>query len=280
MREASPALRFRAIAVDAVDGGYYIQCRIFPTTGGFLPPGAECLFELLSPRYVFGFMQTTKKSGDSLIFLLGASLLTLILGFIPLAGMLIYPLRLFVTFIHEGGHALAALFTFGEVERLVIYANASGVTYTRGGSELVIASAGYLASTAYGAGLLVLGRNGNNSKAVLTVTAALILALTGLYAGDSFSWVTGIILSGGLIFVALIAGRRLAHFFLSFLAVQCCLNALFDLQTLFLISTTSNSRSDAYLMEQLTMIPATIWAVFWLLLSIVALVIALRSYGK
>jgi Peptidase M50B-like len=225
-------------------------------------------------------MQTTKKGGDSLIFLLGASLLTLIIWYIPLASILVYPLRLFVTFIHEGGHALAALFTFGSVERVVIYANASGVTYTRGGSELVIASAGYLASTGYGASLLLLGRDGNNAKAVLTVTAALILALTGFYASDTFSWFTGIILSGGLIFIALVAGKRLAHFFLSFLAVQCCLNALFDLRTLFLISTTTDRRSDAYLMEQLTLIPATIWAVFWLILSILALAVALRSYGK
>jgi hypothetical protein len=104
--------------------------------------------------------------------------------------------------------------------------------------------------------------------------------LTGLYASDSFSWFIGIILSGGLIFVALVAGKRLAHFFLSFLAVQCCLNALSDLMTLLLISATTNSRSDAYLMEQLTMIPATIWALFWSLLSILALVFALRSYGK
>jgi Peptidase M50B-like len=225
-------------------------------------------------------MSTPKKNGDSLIFLLVASLLAVIIWLIPLASLLVYPLRLFVTFIHEGGHALAALATFGSVEQLVIYTNASGETYTRGGSQLVIASAGYLASTAYGAGLLVLCRDGNNTKAVMTVTAALILALTGLYASDPFSWVTGIILSGGLIFIALITGKRLAHFFLSFLAVQCCLNALLDLRTLFLISTTSNSHSDARMMEKLTLIPATLWAVLWLIISIVALVIALRSYGK
>jgi len=225
-------------------------------------------------------MQTTKKVGDSLIFLLGASVLTLIIWSIPLASFLIYPLRLFVTFIHEGGHALAALITLGSVDRLVIYANASGETYTRGGFQLAIASAGYLASTAYGAGLLVLCRDGKHTKSVLTVTAGLILGLTALYASDPFSWVTGIILSGGLIFVALVTGKRLGHFFLSFLAVQSCLNALWDLKTLFLISATSNRHSDAYMMEQLTFIPATVWALLWLGISIVALAIALRSYGK
>jgi peptidase M50B-like protein len=252
----------------------------FPDYCWFSTTSSECLIELLIPPNVFWFMQTTKKVGDSLIFLLGASLLTLIIWFFPLASMLVYPLRLFVTFIHEGGHAIAALITFGAVDQLVIYANASGVTYTRGGLQLVIASAGYLASTAYGAGLLVLCRDGSKTKAVLTVTAGLILALTGLYAGNTFSWVTGIILSGGLIFVALVAGNRLAHFFLSFLAVQCCLNALWDLKTLFLISATTNRSSDAYLMEQQTLIPAIVWAVLWIVLSLIALAYALRSYGR
>jgi hypothetical protein len=40
--------------------------------------------------------------------LLIATLITLALWFIPFASVLTYPFRLFVTFIHEGGHALAA----------------------------------------------------------------------------------------------------------------------------------------------------------------------------
>ncbi|MBO0798739.1 MAG: M50 family metallopeptidase [Blastocatellia bacterium] len=225
-------------------------------------------------------MQKTKKVSDSIIFLLGASVLTLIIWSIPTAWFLVYPLRLFVTFIHEGGHALAALITLGSVDRLVIYADASGETYTHGGLQIAIASAGYLASAAYGAALLVLCRDGNNTKSILTVTAGFILALTGFYAGNMFSWVTGIILSGGLIFVALIAGKRLAHFFLSFLAVQTCFNALYDLRTLFLISDTTERHSDARMMEQLTFIPATFWALLWLTISIVTLAIALRAHAK
>lgn len=224
--------------------------------------------------------KTPKTDRDSLKFLLAASVLTILIWFIPFAWILVYPLRLFVTFIHEGGHALAALLTLGSVEFLVIHANASGETYTRGGLQLVIASAGYLASTAYGASLLLLCRNGANAKAVLTLTAGLILGLAALYAGNPFSLVTGIILALGLILIAIAAHPRAAHFFLSFLAVQCCLNALFDLQTLFLVSAMSNSHSDAIMMQRLTMIPATVWAVFWLFISILALFIALQSYRR
>ncbi len=225
--------------------------------------------------------KTRKPDKDSLKFLLGATALTILISYVPLARMVVYPLRLFVTFIHEGGHALAAWLTFGSVEELVILANASGVTITRGGLPILIASAGYLASTAYGAGLLVLLHDGSRAKAVLTTTAALILALTGLFAWkDPFSLFVGIALTAFLIWVAIAASARWAHFFLSFLAVQCCLNAFYDLRTLFLISTITDVHSDAVNMQQMTMIPAVFWALLWIALSAIALVFALKIYAQ
>ncbi|HEY8459306.1 MAG TPA: M50 family metallopeptidase [Blastocatellia bacterium] len=221
-----------------------------------------------------------KNHKESIWFLLGATALTIVISYMPFGDFIVYPLRLFVTFIHEGGHALAALLTLGSVARLEIYANASGATYTYGGLSFLISSAGYLASTAYGAGLLTLLHDGRRAKAILTVTAATILTLTGFFTHDSFSLFIGIALTGLLIWVAIGWSPRWAHFFLSFLAVQCCLNAFYDLKTLFLISTTTNMHSDAANMQQTTMIPAVFWVSFWILLSILALGFALRTYAQ
>jgi hypothetical protein len=217
---------------------------------------------------------------DPLWFLIGASVLTVILSSFPWGWIVVYPIRLFVTFIHEGGHALATILTLGYVENLYIYPNASGETYSRGGLQPLIASAGYLASTAFGAMLLIWGRQGRHAKAVLAITAGVILVITAFLAGNMFSWVTGTVLTVGLIFAALITGPRVAHFLVSFLAVQCCLNAFLDLRTLFLISTTTTMHSDAATMAQMTMIPAVFWAVSWMLISIVALGAALRGYAR
>src|SRR5262245_30263866 len=185
-----------------------------------------------------------KQHKESIGFLLGATALTILISYIPFGELVVYPLRLFVTFIHEGGHALAALLTLGSVERLIIYADASGVTHTVGGFSLLIASSGYLASTAYGAGLLTLLHDGGRAKAVLTVTAAMILTLTGFFAANSFSLFIGIALTGLLMWVAIGWSARWAHFFLSFLAGKCCLNALYYLQAFFLISATNNIHSQ------------------------------------
>src|SRR5262247_875772 len=219
-----------------------------------------------------------KQHKESIGFLLTATALSIVISYVPFGGLVVYPLRLFVTFIHEGGHALAALLTLGSVGRLVIHPNASGETYTYGGLSLLISSAGYLASTAYGAGLLMLLHDSGRAKAVLTVTAAIILTLTGFFTRDQFSLFIGIALTGLLIWVAIGWSARWAHFFLSFLAVQCCLNALYDLKTLFLISATTNSHSDARAMQGMTFIPSTVWAIFWLAISIITLLFALRTH--
>lgn len=224
--------------------------------------------------------QNPTSDRDSIKFLMGAAVLTILISYIPFAFVVVYPLRLFVTFIHEGGHAIAALLSLGSVDKLQIFADASGVTYTRGGLSMLISSAGYLTTSAFGAMLLVLCSRGNNAKAVITVTAALILVLTAFFAGDPFSWVTGIMLTVGLIWIAIAAKPRWAHFFLSFLAVQCCLNAFYDLRTLFLISTTTDMQNDAVNMQQATMIPAPLWALIWIVLSLMTLILALKKYAE
>src|ERR1043165_6729889 len=86
--------------------------------------------------------------------LLVAATISVILWFIPYAEVLTYPFRIFVTFIHEGGHAIAALLTGNSVQSLSVATNASGETYTTQGaliSQVLISSAGYLGSMAFGA---------------------------------------------------------------------------------------------------------------------------------
>jgi len=43
------------------------------------------------------------------ILLIIATVITIVLWFIPFADYLVYPIRLFVTFIHEASHALIAV---------------------------------------------------------------------------------------------------------------------------------------------------------------------------
>src|SRR3989442_10868894 len=104
------------------------------------------------------------------VTLLVAALISIALWFIPFAEILSYPFRIFVTFIHEGGHALAALVTGNSVQSLSVAMNASGETYTSQAgmfSQLLVSSAGYLGSMTFCAHLLVLIRKAVAARLLL-----------------------------------------------------------------------------------------------------------------
>lgn len=227
--------------------------------------------------------------------LLTAAVISVVLWFIPFAEILTYPFRIFVTFIHEGGHAIAAVLTGNSVESLSIATNASGETYTTQGgtlSQIFISSAGYLGAMAYGALLLVLIRKAIAARIVLVGSAALIFGLTLIYGlikpamsgivstALPFTILAGTLLAVSLVALAKYASARVATFFVSFLAVQCILNALLDLKTVFFLSSpfAPSVPTDAVNMANATHIPAIFWAVAWIALAIGILGLAMRLY--
>ena len=227
--------------------------------------------------------------------LLAAAVISIVLWFIPFAEIVTYPFRIFVTFIHEGGHALAALLTGNSVASLSIATNASGETYTSQGgtiSQMFVASAGYLGSMTFGALLLVLIRKAIAARIVLIGSAALVLGLTVIYglikpamsgvvsSALPFTILAGTLLSVSLIVIAKYATARVATFFVSLLAVQCILNALLDLKTVFFLSSpfATSVPTDAVNMANATGIPALVWAVLWIVAAIAILGVAMRLY--
>lgn len=227
--------------------------------------------------------------------LLIAATISVVLWFIPFAEVLTYPFRIFVTFIHEGGHALAALLTGNSVASLSVATNASGETYTTSGgiiSQILISSAGYVGSMAFGALLLILIRKAIAARIVLLSCAILIFGLTMIYglfkpliwmnglSGIPFTLLAGLFISAGLIFIAKFASARVATFFVSFLAVQCVLNALFDLKTVLFLSSPFGPAvaTDAMNMSRATGVPAIFWTVAWIALALGILWFAMRLY--
>jgi hypothetical protein len=228
-------------------------------------------------------MQTTHDVKESFRFLVWASLATLILWFIPYAGFVTFPIRLFVTFVHEAGHALATLLSFGTVNRIAVFWDGSGVTETIGGTRLLISSAGYLSTTLFGSILLLLLRRRNSAKPIALLTGGLMLAITVVWGGNWLAWMIGLLLGAGLIALALKGKPKVTHFLMSFLAVQCILNAFYDLFTLMYLSAFQSAAStDAKNMEITSggFIPATFWALGWSIISVLMLAATLMVYYR
>lgn len=229
--------------------------------------------------------------------LLLAAIISIALWFIPFAEILSYPFRIFVTFIHEGGHAIAALLTGNSVQSLSVAMSGSGETYTTQGgwfSQMFVSSGGYIGAMTFGALLLVLIRRAVAARIVLLGSAAIVLALTIIFgvvkplfagvwfslSGLPFTLFAGVLLSVGLFAVARFASARVASFVVSLLAVQCVLNALLDLKTVFFLSSpfAATVPTDALNMANATGIPALMWATLWIALSVLILVVALKQY--
>ncbi|HKP35240.1 MAG TPA: M50 family metallopeptidase [Pyrinomonadaceae bacterium] len=222
---------------------------------------------------------------------------SVVLWFVPFAEVLSYPFRIFVTFIHEGGHAIAALLTGNSVQSLSVAMNASGETYTTQGgtlSQMFVSSAGYLGAMSFGAALLVLIRRAIAARFILYGSAGIILFLTTVFGfvkpifsaswdgltGIPFTLFAGMTLSFALFLLGKFTSTRVAMLVVSMIAVQCVLNALLDLKTVFFLSSpfAASVPNDAVNMANATGVPAIIWSILWITLAVGILILSLRLY--
>ncbi len=212
----------------------------------------------------------------TLRLLLAGSAASVICWYLPGAEMIVYPLRLFVTLVHEIAHALAAVLTGGVVEGIVVAPSGNGLTTTMGGQTLLIYPAGYVGTTAVGAALLL--ATGRQPGARLLMLVVSLLATAGiLWIRDPFTVVVTAMLAIALFLVARRAGGRVADFVAAFLAVQLCLNAVLDLRTLIWLTAGDHRMNDAVLMSEAYGLSPWFWAILWSALSLAILYAALRA---
>ncbi len=235
------------------------------------------------------------------ILLIIATILTVALWFIPYADYLVYPIRLFVTFIHESSHALVAFLTGGSVQSLTIASDGSGVVYSAASgwiSGLLTSSAGYLGTTVFGVLMLLLIRKAVSPHKVLFASGAFIAAITVVFGIISpvfhifslnvafssilFTVISGAVLSAALIALSKYASFKVANFSVAFLAIQCLLNSLSDLKTVFFINAPlvgSDLQNDASNMAAATGLPGIVWVVIWIGISVVMISLGIRLYA-
>jgi hypothetical protein len=228
-------------------------------------------------------MDARQETRNAFALLLLCSALTIGLWFIPYVGFLTYPFRIFVTLIHESGHAIAALLTLGHVWRITLDWDGNGLTETSGGVGFFISSAGYLGATLFGAGLLLVLRRAANARRAAIFTGSLLLLITVFLGGNLTVWIAGLVFGAALLAIGLFAPRGFTHFFMSFLAVQSLLNALYDLKTLVYLTTFDPTRhTDAQNMARATggFLPASVWSFAWAVMSLAILAATLFVYYK
>ena len=117
---------------------------------------------------------------------------------------ILYPIRLFVTFLHEFGHAAGALITGGAVEYIEIETNSAGVTSTFNGNRSVIIMGGYIGSAIFGNLLFYIG-----ARREKWVRPTLVLVIAAML-------ITGFIWYNSLFTTAILCGFSALLFIVGF----------------------------------------------------------------
>ncbi|MDE2127599.1 MAG: M50 family metallopeptidase [Armatimonadetes bacterium] len=225
-----------------------------------------------------------KMQLDNRKLLLLATAASILLWMAPFGPILLYPLRLFVTFVHESGHALTALATGGDVISMTIRPDGSGLTYTRtaGWALPFVYSGGYLGATAFGALMLHTGRLGRRGmgRTALGVAGGFLFLVVLLWCRTAFSVAAGLIIGVLLLGMARLLPPRAAEFAASFVAVQCCLNAITDLVNLLYLTSAHIGDNDAVFMSRAVGMPPEFWALIWAGIAGATLFWSLRVFWR
>jgi hypothetical protein len=196
---------------------------------------------------------------------------SLVASLTPWAPTLLYPFKLFTTWVHETSHAVVTVLVGGRVTSVTIDPDTSGLTHglvpsTRAARGLV-ASAGYLGAALVGCLLMAATRVERRARTILYGVGAFMLLTVVVWMRNLFGVV--VVLLWGLALVTM-ARRRMANslrFLLSLLAVQVALNSVYDIRVLFLV----DGPSDAATMARIFLLPAWFWAAAWMLTSVAML---------
>ena len=186
----------------------------------------------------------------------------------------VLPLKILVVFFHEIAHGLAAVVTGGSIDSINLHANQGGVTLTRGGNILAIVSAGYLGSLLIGVVLFVLAVRSRWDRAMMAALGVLLLAITGLYARDSFVVLFGLGTGVAMVLSAWKLPAVVNDLGLRVIGLASMIYVPYDIVSDTLLR--SDSRSDAAQLARLTFGSGQMWGIIWLLLALAVIGACLR----
>ncbi len=181
---------------------------------------------------------------------------------------IMYPIRLFVTFLHEFGHAIGAVITGGWVEEVQINADGSGWTRTANGNRPITIMGGYLGSALFGNILFLVGAR---AKVLVKPMLAIVIAsmlVTGFYWYNSM-FTTCVLVGFSAFLIFILLWTDWGGDILMFLGLASVLYIIQDFNV--------GPKSDLKAYEEvMVFIPANIWMYIWLAVAVLLFVFNLR----
>ena len=198
----------------------------------------------------------------------GVLLIALVFARIPKIGKYF---RVIDTLFHESGHALAALFTSGTVMKIELFQDTSGATYTQTKnwfSDFIISISGYPFASGMSYLLFYLIHTEKYNWVFILLVIFVLLNLA-LWVRNMYG-IIWLISFGGILFAINYFKNEQAIFcFTLFISATLLFDSIIKCFQLVYISIQTPQKSgDATNLKKQTFIPAFIWAVLFLAVSI------------
>ena len=189
--------------------------------------------------------------------------------------IVVYPFRLFVVFLHEVGHGTAAVLTGGRIVSIGISPDEGGVCVTRGGIRFVVLNAGYLGSLLFGALFLVLGARRRSAALVVGAIGVFTVAAALVYVRTWFGFVYTLVAGLVLLIVALKLRPAASEWLLAAIGSMSMLYAVADIASDVIFR--HSEASAAAVLARLTGVPALVWGLVWIGVSLGVLAAVVRK---
>ena len=200
--------------------------------------------------------------------LLGIALASILLWQTMLGSLLLYPFTILATWFHEMGHGIAAMLTGRGFERLLIFADGSGVAESMRPADgyrltdALVAASGPLGPAIAGALLIVASRSPTATRNALAVLGVALVASTLIWVRSLTGWLVLPALGMAIVLLALRGSLPWRRFVIQLLGVQAAISAWQQFDYLF--SPGGNvggelHRSDTGAIADVLLLPHWFW---------------------
>jgi len=189
----------------------------------------------------------------------------------PSVQLIMAPLDLFTTFLHEMGHVVACLCTGGTVESMTILPGKelAGWTNCTGGDPFIIGQAGYLGATFFSCVLILVSRFWKMSNVILLLVGFFIGYCAPKLMIDHTGVIISLFLTLAFVIFAFQSSARDARLLVLFVALNVAFNSLLDVKqiTEASIGLSDVMSTDATAVAAVSPMSAKFWSSLWAVLS-------------
>jgi len=200
--------------------------------------------------------------------LTGIALVSILLWQTMLGSLLLYPFTILATWFHEMGHGIAAMLTGRGFERLLIFADGSGVAESLRPADgfrltdALIAASGPLGPAIAGALLITSSRSATATRNALAMLGVALILSTLIWVRSLTGWLVLPALGIAIVVLALRGPPTWQRFVIQLLGVQACISVWKQFDYLF--SPGGNvggqlQRSDTGAIADVLLLPYWFW---------------------